>query len=68
VSECATDATTDYARLSSQHQAVLAMFLGLRKLPHSYTATEGMCHSSTHPSKVQVSHCTWSALPGLPPH
>jgi len=28
----------------------------------------GMCHSSTHPPNIQVHHCTWSVLPGLPPH
>jgi len=31
VSECATDATTDYARLSSQHQAVLVTFFWVQK-------------------------------------
>ena len=38
--------TTDHAQLSGRHQAVLVMFLGFRKLPHSCTATEEMCHSS----------------------
>jgi len=37
-----------------------------QKLPHSCTVTQGMCHSSTHPPNVQVCHCTWSVLPGLP--
>jgi len=53
-------ATTDHALLSSRHQSVLETFLGFRKLPHSCTATEGMCHSSTRPPNVQVYHCTWS--------
>ena len=26
------------------------------------------CHSSTRPPNVQVRHCTWSVLSGLPPH
>ena len=33
--------------LSTQHQTVLATFLGLRK--SLYSCTEGMCHSSTRP-------------------
>ena len=49
--------------LSTQHQAVLATFLGFRK--PLYSCTEGMCHSSTC---LPVRHCMWSVLPGLPPH
>ena len=56
--------TRTMERLSAWHQAVLAMFLGFRKLLCS--CTEGMCHSSTHPANVQVHHYTWSVLPGLP--
>jgi len=33
---------------------------------HLTAVPEGMCHSSTRPSNVQVHHCTWSVLPGLP--
>ena len=51
---------------SNRHQAVLAMFLGFRKLIHS--CTEGICHSSTRPPNIQVCHYTWSVLPGLLPH
>ena len=26
-----------------------------------------ICHSSAHPPNIQVCHCMWSVLPGLPP-
>jgi len=43
--------------------------LCLQLVAHSLTCSFlGMCHSSTHPLNVQVCHCMWSVLPGLPPH
>jgi len=52
--------TQTIERLSTQHQTVLATFLGFRK--PLYSCTEGMCYSSTQPGmSYHVS------LPGLPP-
>jgi len=42
--------------------------LCLQSVVHSLTCSFlGMCHSSTRPPNVQVCHCMWSVLPGLPP-
>ena len=49
VSECATEATTDYAQLSSQHQAVLAMFFWVQKAAsqlYSYRRNVPLLHTS----------------------
>jgi len=64
VNECTTDCKHEPERLSARHRSVLVMLLGFRKLLYSYT--EGMCHSSTRPPNIQVCHCLWSVLPGLP--
>jgi len=52
-------------RPSGLQQTVLVTFHGFRKLSHR--CTEEMFHSSSLPPNIQVHHCTWSVLPGLPP-